>query len=534
MTDDIKDYWAIPEFDLRKNQELALDWMQEQISEHDSKYIILELPVGSGKSLLGLSLSKYLAKGLGSSFVLTPQRILQDQYEKDFKQLGKQFLASLHGKSNYKCESKGASCKIGSLVKPACRDCPFKTAKQNARNAKNTVLNYKLALTSFQYTDTFEKRGLMILDEAHTLEQHLVDFDSVDITYAMCKRYEIDFQLKTDAVAAIDWIKDKYIPVLEDTLNDMEFDCEALYEKGDALTRKELNTIKETEELAGHIADVLDMSMRTPEYIEENFVLAWDKTMFCFKRIGGSYSFHKIIKPMADRFLFMSSTILNKNTFCHDIGISPDDAVFLSLPSEFDVENRPVYYMPVMKMNASWSKPENAGGRKDMIERIVGLLDIHEGDSGILHTANYAVAQWLVKELNGKISHNIYSHNPEDDMNRNEAINHYIDSTLPSILISPSITEGLDLKDDLARFAMIVKTPFGYLGDQWIKRRMEMSVEWYRRRAITQIIQGGGRIVRGLDDEGTVYILDGSFGYLYQQSYNTFPEWWKESFEQLG
>lgn len=236
---------------------------------------------------------------------------------------------------------------------------------------------------------------------------------------------------------------------------------------------------------------------------------------------------------MADKFLFMSSTILNKKTFCNDLGIDEDEVSFLSLPSEFDVENRLVYYMPVMKMNAQWQKPENQSGRDAMIERIVGLLDIHEGDSGILHTANYAIATWLTKELNGKVGHIIYSHNPDGDMKRSEAINHYIDSTLPAILISPSITEGLDLKDDLARFAMIVKTPFGYLGDQWIKRRMEMSEEWYRRRAITGIIQAGGRIVRGLDDEGTVYILDASFDNLYQRSYNMVPQWWKESFTVL-
>ena len=533
MTEDIKKYWPIPEFDLRENQEKALDWIQQELADNDSRYIILELPVGSGKSLLGLTLSKYLNKGAGSSFVLTPQRILQDQYEKDFSQLGRKFLSSLHGKSNYKCESKGASCKIGSLVKPACEHCPFKAAKVNAINAHNTVLNYTLALTSFQYTDTFEKRGLMILDEAHTLEQHLVDFDSVDITYAMCKKYEIDFKLHTDIDSAVVWLKDKYIPTMEDALNDLEFDCEALFEKGAELTRPEANKIKEAEELGAHVADVLEMSMQPVEYLNENFVLTWDKTMFCFKRIGGSYSFQKIIKPMADKFLFMSSTILNKQTFCNDLGIDEDEVSFLSLPSEFDVENRLVYYMPVMKMNAQWQKPENQAGRDAMIERIVGLLGIHEGDSGILHTANYAIATWLAKELNGKIDHTIYSHNPDDDMKRSEAINHYIDSTLPAILISPSITEGLDLKDDLARFAMIVKTPFGYLGDQWIKRRMEMSEEWYRRRAITGIIQAGGRIVRGLDDEGTVYILDASFDNLYQRSYNMIPQWWKESFTVL-
>lgn len=533
MSEDIIDYWAIPEFDLRENQKKALEWMQEELATNDSKYIILELPVGSGKSLLGLTLSKYLSKGAGSSFVLTPQRILQDQYEKDFSQLGKKFLSSLHGKSNYKCQSKGASCKIGSLVKPACEHCPFTAAKNNARNAKNTVLNYKLALTSFQYTDTFEKRGLMILDEAHTLEQHLVDFDSVDITYAMCKKYDINFKLQEDIISALTWIKEEYLPPMQEALSDLEFDCESLFEKGAELSRSEANTIKEAEELGGHIADVLDLTMRPDEYVDENFVLVWDKTMFAFKRIGGSYSFHKIVKPMADKFLFMSSTILNKNTFCYDLGIKPEDASFLTLPSEFDVENRPVIYMPVMKMNASWKQPENASGRKAMVDRIISLLDMHEGDSGIIHTANYAIAVWLAEELSGMVNHNIYHHNPEGDMNRKEAINHYLDSTLPSILISPSITEGLDLKDDLARFAIIAKTPFGYLGDQWIKRRMEMSEEWYRRRAVTEIIQGGGRIVRGLEDEGTVYILDASFGYLYQKSYNMVPQWWKDSYKVL-
>jgi Rad3-related DNA helicase len=60
---------------------------------------------------------------------------------------------------------------------------------------------------------------------------------------------------------------------------------------------------------------------------------------------------------------------------------------------------------------------------------------------------------------------------------------------------------------------------------------MEMSMEWYQRRAITHIIQGGGRIVRALDDDGIVYILDESFGYLYRQTYNIIPQWWKDSYQ---
>lgn len=524
----ILNYWPIPEFEPRENQTKALDWLEQQ----DAKYIILELPVGSGKSILGLNLSRYLFGGQGSSFILTPQIVLQDQYEQDFLDKGKKFLASLHGKGNYKCQSKGTSCNVGSLVKPRCDNCPFAIAKKEAVDSSNTVLNYKLALTSFSFTETFKKRNLMIMDEAHTLERHLVDFDSVDITYARCKRYNINFKVHTDIESAVAWVKESYLPKIEDILSEMESDNEYLYEKaGTDITRSELNKLKEIDELGDHVAEVLQMSIRTLDYLNENFVLVHDKIMFQFKRLTGSYSFRKILEPMANRFLFMSSTILNKTAFCYDLGIDPKDTAFLSLGSDFPVENRPIYYMPVMKMNASWNKPENAAGRKAMIQRIIDLLEIHKDESGVLHTANYQVAMWLTKELNGKIAHDIHQHNPDDDVNRNTAISGFVESSSPSILISPSSTEGLDLKDDLARFAIIVKTPFGYLGDQWIKRRMEMSNEWYRRRAMTDIIQGGGRIVRSAEDEGTVYILDGSFAYLYSKSLGMIPQWWKDSYK---
>lgn len=526
----ILNYWPTPAFTPRDNQIKALEWMEKQ----DAKYLILELPVGSGKSLLGINLSKYISKSTGSSFILTPQRILQDQYENDFKEHGKKLLASLHGKGNYKCQDKHTTCNIGSIVKPRCKDCPHAEAKKIAREASNTVLNYKLALTSFSYTETFTKRRLMIMDEAHTLERHLVDFDSVDITYARCKRYDIDFKLQKTLKTALDWVKETYLPKMQDILSDMEQDNEYLYEKaGSDITKKELNKLREIDELGDHVAEVLLLTVRNLDYLEENFVLVFDKTMFQFKRLKGAYSFKKILEPMADKFLFMSSTILNKTAFCLDLGIDPKETAFLSLESEFPVENRPIYYMPIMKMNAAWKNPENKVGRKNMIERLIGLLDIHKDESGILHTANYQIAMWLVEELQGKIDHVIYHHNPNDNTKRKDAISGFMECERPSILISPSCTEGLDLKDDISRFAMIVKTPFGYLGDQWIKRRMEMSSEWYRRRAMTDIIQGGGRIVRSAEDTGTVYILDASFAYLYSQSIGMVPEWWKDSFQTV-
>lgn len=526
----ILDCWVKPELEPRDNQIAALNWF----AELDVKYIILEAPVGAGKSFDAMTLSKYLAGGKGSSFILTPQRILQDQYEKDFKKEGKRLLASLHGKGNYRCKSKGTSCNVGTLVKPRCDNCPFAIAKKQAQDSSNTVLNYKLALTSFTYTETFKRRTLMVMDEAHTLEYHLIDFDSVDITYVRCKKYNINFKVLKTLESAMEWVKDTYLPKMEDILSDMEKDCEYLYDKtGSEITRKELNQLKEVEELSDHVAEVLLITARTMDYLKENFVLVHDKIMFQFKRLFGSYSFKKILEPMASKFLFMSSTILNKTAFCNDLGIDPNDTAFLSLDSDFPIENRPVYYLPVMKMNASWNNPENSFKRKAMIKRIMELINGHDDESGILHTANYQIAMWLVKELTGKINHEIHHHNPDDDITRKTAIDGFLSNPLPSILISPSCIEGLDLKGSLANFAITVKTPFGYLGDQWIKRRMEMSNEWYRRRAMTDIIQGGGRIVRSKTDTGTVYILDESFAYLYSKSMGMVPQWWKNAYKTI-
>jgi ATP-dependent DNA helicase DinG len=158
---------------------------------------------------------------------------------------------------------------------------------------------------------------------------------------------------------------------------------------------------------------------------------------------------------------------------------------------------------------------------------------MHGEESGIIHTANFQIAKWLVEELEFSVPQQVLHHNPDSGDDRNAIINQYTTTPKPTVLISPSVTEGLDLYDDLARFAIIVKVPFGFLGDQWIKKRLEMSNSWYQRRALIDIIQGGGRIVRSKEDNGNVYILDESWRYLYSQTGHMVPDWWKESYRVL-
>lgn len=525
---DILDFWPFP-YKPRENQIRALKWMEEQ----DAKYLLLEAPVGSGKSNMGLTYSQYIGvrnpDKRGDSFILTPQRILQEQYEMSVKDIELIGMASLYGKGNYSCTPKKTTCDIGSIVKPKCHSCPFQKAKKKAQQASDTVLNYKLALTSFAYTKTFKDRKLMIMDECHALEQNLVDFDAFKVTERRCVKYKLPFKARfNDILAAHEWLREQYVPKLNNALVELEREVEPLFEKaGTDLSKQEIQKLREFAKLQDHTDEAMEMSLMSAVELQNQFVLTWDKTMFQFKRLTGEYSFNRIVKPMADRFLFMSSTILNKDGFCEDLGIPEDDAAFLSLSSEFDKANRPVYYMPKARMNAKWKQDENARGRADILDTITKLCYVHKDESGIIHTGNFEISKWLVDHLN--VNHKVYHHNPDSGDDRNSVITAFQGDPKPSILISPSSTEGLDLKDDLGRFAIFVKVAYPYLGDQWVKRRAEISSEWYQRQAVISMVQGSGRIVRSADDWGNVYILDQTFAHLRKNAQYLFPSWWKES-----
>lgn len=540
----ITSYWPF-ETDPRPNQVKALKWLEHQ----QAKYLILESPVGSGKSNIGLAYSHYLTstgeaeddegeirpKG-GSSYILTPQRILQAQYENSFIDVPGISISSFYGKGNYECREHNTTCDIGSMVGFKCSSCPFVVAKMKAKNARNTVLNYKLALLLFEFNSTFKRRELIVFDEAHTMENHLIEFDALKVTEWRCKQYRIPFKLQKNIPNALDWIREVYLPHLHPIVRSLELECEDIKDRatdGRKLTGPELKKLREYDSLSEHVDEVAVMLARDPAYIDENFVLVHEPISFQFKRLYGSYTFNRLVKPVANKFLFMSSTILNKDGFCKDLGIPPEDTAFLSLDSDFAPENRPVYYIPTTKMNAKWKLPENGTGRNAMLKALKSALDIHKDDTGIVHTGNYEIAKWLVENLDGRIPHRIYHHNPESGDDRSSIIEAFTTDVKPRILISPSSTEGLDLKEELGRFAIFVKVPFGNLGDQWIKRRMELSTEWYQRQALINIIQGGGRVVRSKDDWGKVYILDGSFGYLYKMTNHQIPKWWREAYQTL-
>ena len=303
-----------PHDEPRPSQITALDWLVEQ----DAKYLLLEAPVGVGKSAIGICYSRWLKQSFGSSFILTPQRILQEQYVRTFTD---GTLASLYGKSNYTCRDRNTTCDIGSLVTPRCNNCPHQQAIKSATSSPNTVLNYKLALLLFGFTPMFQdkRRELMILDECHTVESHLTEFNAVTIQKHRAVKYGVtDWpeMHKTTIFQAQEWIRDVYLSGVRDHFKRLTQDVECLLgdaEDGYVLTRSDIKTISEHTRLETHIDSLVEFSFVTEDVLLDEYVLVFDKKSFKFKMVTGAENFRRILKPTANRFLFMSSTILNKD-----------------------------------------------------------------------------------------------------------------------------------------------------------------------------------------------------------------------------
>ncbi|MGC2573232.1 MAG: helicase C-terminal domain-containing protein [Candidatus Nitrosopolaris sp.] len=101
----------------------------------------------------------------------------------------------------------------------------------------------------------------------------------------------------------------------------------------------------------------------------------------------------------------------------------------------------------------------------------------------------------------------------------------------PTVLISPSLHLGLDLKDDLSRFQIITKVPYPSLGDRWIDEKRKRSEKWYNWQTALRLVQGYGRSIRSKDDWAKTYVLDSAFGPFVRKNKNILPNWFIQAIQ---
>lgn len=528
--------------EIRPQQKEAIDFALDAFINKGKKFVILELGTGSGKSPCAVTIAKYLNNNLKTgdtyekgAWILTTQKILQDQYSKDFGP-PKGTLRSVKSASNYKCDffKKNKCSDSLHLLKEADPDskfykkcyysCKYKAQKRHFLGSEEGITNFPYFLTETSFIGKILPRQLLVIDECHTIEDQLSKFIEVIVSERFASAI-LDLEMPNNIDnqdIAIKWIKGDYLTHLEAKIENVSNELRELQDKGQEESDEARRIASNKEKLLKHKNKIEKfLALYSKENWIFNLIPSWNKSgrKLEFKSIDvGEYA-NEYLFRFGEKVLLLSATVLNKDAFCESIGINPDDAAFLSIDSPFPKENTPVFYIPVGDM----SKKGIDNTLPDLAEMVEALIKEHKGEKGIIHTRTFKIADFLIKNIK---SSRLLIHNSE---NREEILKKHIKSKKDTILVSPSSTEGLDLKDDLSRFQIICKLHWPFLGDELVQRRMNKYKHWYSYQAVKSLIQAKGRSVRTADDYAVTYILDDAFERLYAKNIRLFPDYFKDS-----
>lgn len=489
------------------------------------KYVICSAPTGSGKSFISKTLGNVSNECSGEfkelitsykafkqdyignyshevdcmkespfgAFALTITRSLQDQYQGLFND-----SSLLKGKSNYQCQVnidvdvENAPCLLAPKLKEECWTknlCPYYNARNKALTDRFGVLNYKMFLTLPSHV---KRKNFIVCDEASELEDEIVKHFSVFIDPDKLKLLgvKIPYLYSADMAETYKWLNIIMVGIGEH--------IEQLTEKHNS---------KHT---ALNINDKIKLNYfrnlhRTLNLIDET----WSQCEYICQRDGKTVKIlplkvdvlSKYIFDYGENVLLMSATIVDHKSFAQTLGI--EEYKYIEVDSTFDSSKAPIYVSLQNKLN----KGNMEKMLPKVLDQVQAICEGHKNDKGIIHTHTMQITQYLQKHL--KDSRFLI----RDAESRNEDIlSKHTKSDEPTVIVSPSMTFGVDLKDSLARFQIIVKSAFLPLGDIRVKRLFDEDKIWYTNKMLINLVQSCGRGIRSKDDYCVTYILDGAAG----------------------
>jgi ATP-dependent DNA helicase DinG len=240
-------------------------------------------------------------------------------------------------------------------------------------------------------------------------------------------------------------------------------------------------------------------------------------------------SYCKAVFEKGSRVLIMSATILNKKTFCKSIGLDKENVKFISVKSDFPVEHRTIYPLNIAYLN--YSNLQSIEIKSKISKAVDNLMSMYKNYKGIIHTTSYDQLTFIKENISKENARRLLITDPE--MQRDEVIFQHTSTTKPTVLISPSLHTGLDLKDDLSRFQIITKVPYPSKGDRWTNAKRELDEEWYYWQTALRLIQAYGRSIRSKEDWAKTYILDSAFSYFIKKNKNMLPDWFIQAIKGL-
>ena len=559
INEKVKIHYPLP-LKPRSQQLKMLDFTARSINS-GRKNIMLNAPTGVGKSYYTIMFINWYLNNVNEEAkfdILTNSKILQTQYLKDFN-----YIKNLKGKVNYECQPFDTDCEQGmeicKVLKQTCKaekngtekieTCPYLEARRQWLESRIGLTNFHFftSIALYAREKIFEKRNskVLIIDEAHDFEAVFSDFISTLLSARQMKRYGFTQSESEDIDQSLIKIKniqqyaaylEKYfLPKVQAKVDQFEEEIEQASSKRKKelakiliYTQGQVNKFSnflqeyyrdlEPDELTDPKANwVLDINQNPKERMYSGVEL----------RVSPVWVYRylpQFVWSKYDHIIFMSGTILHKEMFSYINGLEANESSYLDISSPFPVKNRPIYYMKVGKMTYQ-KKRETFQRQKIKIEKV---LKRHEEHKGIIHTATYEFSKWIEETIYNK---KLLFH---DNKNRDQILEKHIYNKVPSVLVSPSMNTGVDLKDDLSRFQIIMKIPYPNISSNKIKARQRTNRNWYAWKTCVDLIQALGRSVRSETDYAETFILDESFSDILKYNTHLIPRWVTKAVKTLN
>lgn len=492
----------------RDGQARALQAIEEAFSR-GKKFFVYEGPTGAGKS----AVAKTVLNWMGSGFITAPLNILVSQYANDSKLAP---LAEVRGKNTYRCSAftrpaYAPTCEQAEETAGSrhhserCSD--YIPARDKFWLSKQSVTNLHFLYYSPVMEGALWPRRVLVVDEAHKLERALIEMGRRTIwphTVAEINAKIYDFPGQQDGDLLETSLVERWLRYFEDALTRALAGVES-YED-----QKRLESLRQGINLTLQSGDWIAWLTSNPK----------NERLLHIAPMSAVCAAHKLFR-CADHVLFASATIGDAQLFMQSLGIKDEESGVFRASCDFPTENRPIYYQP----KGTMSRKSGNAGFEPIFQACCEVLDSHPGERGIIHCPSHELRDTLYRRLRSRFTYRVLTHGSGAD--RNVGV-HRLRVSRNGVLCSTAMAEGIDLADDAARFCIFPKVPWPYMGDPYVKARMEKDPGWFSNEAALLIVQGSGRVVRHAQDHGETYIFDKSFDHLLQKG-DAFPQWWLEA-----
>jgi Rad3-related DNA helicase len=506
-------------FILRPEQQKALLDIESIWNKMD--VLVLEAWVGSGKSVLGQTITKWCNKYRLSVATITPQVFLQDQYKRSFPD-----VVNLKGATRYQCgEHKGLNCRaVKDAMEKCCQGCDYTKAVSSVETTSNIICNFHSYIQHSSYKD------VLIIDEGHNTFKFLQDF----LTVIFWKdKHKFPDQTPDYGELAL-WIE----KLIKDTKRAV------VKASKDATKAKQiLDASKDPQTKQMAIDAIADAAKRLHEAKSDNFrfslalktMITCPEPMFverltlerrgkqveCIRmRPKTMTGLPKILWPESkvSKIILMSGTIKELDT--EKLGLSDKRVKTLKVPNVIPPENREI--IPITNCNLSYAYQDK--NLDKLAQTIKTIMADHPNSKGVIHTT-YSLAAKLWKILD---TPRVLYHSSDD---KDARLREFLETKEPRVLMACGMSEGLDLAGSDYSWQIITKIMWPNRSDKMIEHFYQKEPEYISWETVRTTIQQTGRICRGPTDTGKTYIVDSSFGNpltkqrgLFQSAYKFFDE----------